>query len=144
MNIKLINRDCFVISNGPSLNNIDISKLKDEVTIGCNGIYKMFNRWGFHTDFLMTEDMEQTELRAKDFESVNGPTKLAALHNAYSLSSRSKFSFFYVGARDANDYWSHFYPRFSKDFASIAYLGGSITYLMLQLAFFLVVILFIS
>lgn len=134
---KYAGKRCFVISNGPSLNNIDINKLRSEVTIGCNGIYKMFSQWGFHTDFLMTEDMEQTELRAKDFKKVNGPIKLAALHNAYALSSKSNFLFFYVGARDATDYWSHYYPRFSKDFASIAYLGSTITYLMLQLAFFL-------
>jgi hypothetical protein len=54
---------CFIIGNGPSLKNMDISKLKNEITIGSNGIYKNFEKWGFHTNYLLFEDIEQTELR---------------------------------------------------------------------------------
>ena len=60
----------------------------------------------------MTEDMEQTELRAKDFESVNGPVKTSRTSYAYSLSSRSKFSF--MSARDAMTTES-FLSEISKD-----------------------------
>ena len=44
-------RRCFVIGNGPSLNKIDMTKLKDEVTIGSNGIYLNYKKMGFHPTF---------------------------------------------------------------------------------------------
>ena len=47
---------CFIIANGPSLNKIDISLLKDEITIGCNGIYKNFSKWEFKTNYYMIVD----------------------------------------------------------------------------------------
>ena len=54
----------FIIANGPSLQDIDMSLLKDEITIGCNGIFNAFEKWGFHTTYFMTEDQEQTEAPA--------------------------------------------------------------------------------
>jgi hypothetical protein len=42
---------CFVIGNGPSLNKIDISMLKDEITFGSNFIYRAFPQWGFTTKY---------------------------------------------------------------------------------------------
>ena len=41
-------RRCFVIGNGPSLNKLDMTKLKDEVTIGSNGLYLNYEKMGFH------------------------------------------------------------------------------------------------
>ncbi|MDD4735012.1 MAG: DUF115 domain-containing protein [Kiritimatiellae bacterium] len=128
---------CFVIANGPSLSRMDIPKLKNEITIGCNGIYKEFDQWGMKTTYYVTEDMEQTELRASEIRKLTGTTKLAALHNAYVLGCRSGFTYFNCGAKCTGQYWNENYPQFSKDFASVVYLGNTVTYIMLQLAFFL-------
>lgn len=32
---------CFLVATGPSLNKVDLSKIKNELTIGVNGIYKL-------------------------------------------------------------------------------------------------------
>lgn len=40
-------RRCFIIGNGPSLNDTDLSKLRHEVTFGVNGIFLKFNDMGF-------------------------------------------------------------------------------------------------
>jgi len=45
---------CFVIGNGPSLKNTDLSLLKDEYTFGMNRIYLAFEDWGFQTNFLVS------------------------------------------------------------------------------------------
>lgn len=134
---KYIGQRCFVIANGPSLNKLDMTKLKNEITIGCNGIYKKFSDWGFQTTFIVTEDMEQTELRASDIEWLKGITKLAGLHNAYAFRMKSDMLYFNAGARCSEAYWRDLYPRFSDDFASVVYMGGSVTYIMLQLAYHL-------
>jgi len=129
---------CFVIANGPSLKGLDLSFLKDEITIGCNGIYKNFDDWGFHTDFLLFEDVEQFEIRAEELKSVKGPTMLAAIYNAYAIADTKEWLFF-NSPRCMNNlyYWNEEYPQFSKDFASIVHLGSTVSTIMLQWAYHL-------
>ena len=54
---------------------MDLSFLESEITIGCNGIYKNFAKWGWHTDYFMMEDINQVEIRRKDFPMIKGPVK---------------------------------------------------------------------
>lgn len=129
----------FIIANGPSLQDIDMSLLKDEITIGCNGIYKAFDDWGFHTTYYMTEDQEQTELRGAEISALKGPKKFAALHNAHAFSFCNDITFFHVPLRMNSAYYTQedLYPQFSRDFASIVHLGSTVTYIMLQFAYHL-------
>ena len=48
---KFRGKRCFVIGNGPSLNELDLTKLKDELTIGSNGLYLNYERMGFYPTF---------------------------------------------------------------------------------------------
>nr|WP_319492698.1 6-hydroxymethylpterin diphosphokinase MptE-like protein [uncultured Desulfobacter sp.] len=127
---------CFVIGNGPSLDKMDLTPLKDEITIGCNGIYKRFSKWGFTTNYLVLEDIEQTESRRKELPRVKGPLKMAALYNAYALPPAADTVFFNVPRTGNNPYYfSDAYPQFSKDFSGVVHLGSTVTYIMLQLAY---------
>jgi hypothetical protein len=45
---------CFLIGNGPSLKQMDLSPLKKEITFGLNRIYLLFPQIGFPTTFLVT------------------------------------------------------------------------------------------
>ncbi|HOC70472.1 MAG TPA: DUF115 domain-containing protein [Candidatus Hydrogenedentes bacterium] len=138
MRNKCKGRRCFVIANGPSLKDIDHRKLRKEITIGCNGIYKQFSEWGFHTSYLLFEDIEQLELRRHDVGSVQGPVKMAAIYNAYAFKADSKTIFFNAPRmRGQLYYWKDLYPQFSTDFAAIVHLGSTITHIMLQLAYHL-------
>src|SRR6187551_16933 len=42
----------FIIGNGPSLKQTDLSKLKNEITFGMNRVYLAFPDWGFSTTYL--------------------------------------------------------------------------------------------
>lgn len=44
---------CFIIGNGPSLRQTDMSRLKHEYTFGLNRIYLLFPELGFSTSFLV-------------------------------------------------------------------------------------------
>ncbi len=135
---KYKGKRCFVVGNGPSLKKMDLSPLRDEITIGCNGVYKAFSEWGFHTTFLLFEDIEQTELRRHDIPKIKGPVKLAAIYNSYAFPADKNTLFFYAPRmKDNAYYWTQLYPQFSRDFAVVAHLGGSVTYLMIQLAYHL-------
>jgi hypothetical protein len=129
----------FIVANGPSLQDINMNLLKNEITIGCNGIFSEFEKWGFHTTYYITEDVVQTELRAKEINDLKGPIKFAGIHNSKSFNLFTDMIFFYVPLRRDMGYYYELdtYPQFSRDFASIVHHGATVTYLMLELAFHL-------
>ena len=133
---KYKGRRCFIIGNGPSLAKMDLSPLKDELTIGCNAIYKKFPEWGWHTSYLLFEDTEQTEIRGPEIGNVKGPIKMAATYNAYAFRADSDTLFFEARRADAY-YWKHLHPRFSHEFEHLVYLASTVTYIGLQLAYHL-------
>lgn len=45
---------CFIIGNGPSLKNTDLSHLRSEFTFGLNRIYMLFPDLGFSTTYLVS------------------------------------------------------------------------------------------
>lgn len=51
-----MNDTIYIIGNGPSLNKIDISKLKGKDTISFNRAFIAFDEWGFYPKFYMTLD----------------------------------------------------------------------------------------
>lgn len=51
-----MNKRCFVLGNGPSLNKHDLTKLKDEITFGCNRIYLKEAEMGFAVTYYFCVD----------------------------------------------------------------------------------------
>jgi hypothetical protein len=47
-------RRCFIIGNGPSLRQTDLSLLRDEYTFGLNRIYLLFPKLGFSTSYIVS------------------------------------------------------------------------------------------
>jgi hypothetical protein len=45
---------CVIIGNGPSLNQTDVQKIRDEVTFGLNRIYLAWEEWGFSTTYFLS------------------------------------------------------------------------------------------
>ena len=128
---------CFIIGNGPSLNETDLSPLKNEITIATNGAYKAFDDWGFTPTYLLFEDIEQTEIRGQDIRHIDGPLKIAALYNAHGIA-RPWRNLLFMNARLADEtYWTDPGIQFSQDFAQTVNLGSTIIYIALQLAFYL-------
>ncbi|MEN6625161.1 MAG: 6-hydroxymethylpterin diphosphokinase MptE-like protein [Candidatus Sumerlaeia bacterium] len=63
-------RRCFVVGNGPSLNQIDMSRLKDEITLGANRGYLGFERWGFQFTYWGMIDWLQIEQYGPEYEAA--------------------------------------------------------------------------
>ena len=133
---------CFVMGNGPSLARMNLSLLKEEITIGSNGIFKKFSEIGFPTTYFTMEDTEQVEDREDELASISGTTRFFALYNAHCIPARDDTLFLNIertshGEGHQGKRWKHLYPQFSLDLASAVYLGATITYINIQLAFFL-------
>lgn len=52
---------CFLVGNGPSLNQLDMSLLKDEITFGANRCYMGYEQWGFPFTYWGIVDRLQIE-----------------------------------------------------------------------------------
>jgi len=58
---------CFVVGNGPSLNQIDMTLLRDEITMGSNRVFLGFERWGYDFKYWMTQDETNIKQIAEDY-----------------------------------------------------------------------------
>ncbi len=120
---------CFIIGNGPSLKNTDVSMLKDEYTFGMNRIYLAFPDWGFKTSYLVSVNDLVNEQCYQDFQALDIPK---------FFSWRSRNLLYPQGQPDK---YTHFLfttytgPKFAQDATGRLWEGATVTYACLQLAF---------
>jgi len=125
-------RRCFVMGNGPSLKRTDLSKLRNEFTIGVNRIYLAFPEMGFTTTYLVSVNTLVLEQCVDDFKNLPVP-------RFFTWRARSWFSRYM--AHDPNlmfldtDYTGE--AKFSGDATGRLYEGFTVTFVALQLAFFM-------
>jgi hypothetical protein len=118
----------FIIGNGPSLKQTDLGKLKDEFTFGLNRIYLMFPELGFETTYFVT---------INDLVVEQCAAEIAALKMPKFLSWRSH-RFFPAGASPANFlYTTYDNPKFSRDVRGRVWESATVTYVAMQLAFYM-------
>ena len=122
----------FVIGGGPSLRQTDVRLLKDEITIGCNAIFLMFGEMGFMPTYYTVEDVLVAEDREDTINSIRGTTKILPRDLSYCL--RPDEDTIYINF--VRDYNTRPF-RFSSDFIRRVFWGGTVTYLNLQLAYYL-------
>ena len=122
------NQRCFIVGNGPSLNRIDMSLVKDEITLGANRVYLGFEKWGFHFTYWGVEDFLQIKQGHKEFNRFLPDDMVKFVPRQYCHLFRVKnlcpvnFLYEYGG-----------YPKFSGG-PDVLYLGYSVTYMLLQIA----------
>lgn len=63
-------RRCFVVGNGPSLNHIDMGRLKDEITLGANRCYLGYEKWKFQFTYWGMIDWLQIEQYGDEYEKA--------------------------------------------------------------------------
>ena len=68
---------CFIIGNGPSLRDMDLSLLKNEYTFGLNRIYLLFEQLGFTTTYLVSTNQLVIEQSAEELRNISVPKFLS-------------------------------------------------------------------
>jgi len=135
---KYEGKRCFIIGNGPSLNKLDLSYLKDEYTFGVNGIFYKTKEMGFKPTFYMVEDNHVIDDNIDEINKYDIKYKFFPSIYKDKVTTQDNIYFFEV---DLGFYkTSHPYyciPRFSKDFSKVSYAGQSVTYMNIQLAYYL-------
>ena len=120
-------RRVFVIGNGPSLKMTDLSLLRDEITIGFNGI---FLHESFTPTIYVVEDHLVAEDRQSEIHAYRCPVKVFPSYLGYCIEPQHNTIFLNHRGRIS-------YPvdtDFSADAGRITYTGGTVTYTGLQIA----------
>lgn len=131
---------CFIVGNGPSLNQTDLSKLKDEITFGVNGIFLLSEETGFVPTYYAVCDSFVIEENADQINSLSVQHKFfpSQFRKFIDPKKRENVSFFMLN-RGYNEVTSpnHAIPRFSADCSERIYDGQTVTYVNLQLAYYM-------
>jgi hypothetical protein len=125
----------FIIGNGPSLKNTDLSFLRDEYTFGMNRIYLLFPGLGFQTSYYLAINTLVVEQCAEDIRALNMPKFLSwRSHPAYQAAGNN---------RPENDegaiylHTTYTGPKFARDARGRLWEGATVTYVALQMAFYM-------
>lgn len=118
---------CFIIGNGPSLRQTDLSRLKGEYTIGMNRIYLMFPELGFDTTYFLTVNSLVIEQCAEDIRKLSIP-KFLSWRSHPLIQPTPDMMFLHT---------TYTGPRFAADARGRLWEGATVTYVALQLAFFM-------
>ncbi|HLF73988.1 MAG TPA: 6-hydroxymethylpterin diphosphokinase MptE-like protein [Anaerolineales bacterium] len=121
----------FIIGNGPSLRQTDLSKLRSEFTFGLNRIYLLFPELGFHTTYLVSINDLVIQQFADEIVAQPMPKFIAwrsHRHFPGQLPITQLPIFLYT---------TYTTPRFSPDVRGRVWEGATVTNVALQLAFHL-------
>ncbi|RZJ82480.1 MAG: DUF115 domain-containing protein [Flavobacterium sp.] len=128
---KYAGKRCFIMGNGPSLLKCDLKLLKDEVTIASNAQFLIWDQMGFIPQFLTVEDRLVAEDRKDELNAIDKTTKIFPRDLSKFLKI-SENTFYIDFLRNYKDF-----PKFSDDFVAKVYWGGTVSFLNLQLAYYL-------
>ncbi len=127
---KHVGQRCFLIGNGPSLKDMDLAPLKDEVTFGFNRIYLLFEKIGFETTYLVVSNLNVIRQFQDDIMALRC-TKFLSEKARDGIQPRDDIMFLkHVGGPD-------YPPTFSRDAAREVCGGGTVTYAAMQLAYYM-------
>ncbi|MBI9049644.1 MAG: DUF115 domain-containing protein [Anaerolineaceae bacterium] len=116
---------CFIIGNGPSLQKMDLSLLRNEYTFGMNRFYLMFAELGFKTNYFVSINDLVIEQCKDDFQKLDVPLFVAwRAHKWLQPAQHLHFVYTtYVG------------KKFAKNVSGRVWEGATVTNVTLQLAY---------
>ena len=118
---------CFIIGNGPSLNKHDLSKIKNEITFGCNRIYL---KKDVYPKYYTIEDRLDIEQFHNEINAYNIPEYKFVPRQYMGYIKGDNVVYIRFGRE------KHKYDFVNKDKAYFVW-GGTVTYLAIQLAYYM-------
>jgi 6-hydroxymethylpterin diphosphokinase MptE-like len=115
----------FIIGNGPSLKNTDLTRLRGERTIGMNRFYMAFPELGFTTTYFLSINSLVIEQCADDLRKLPIP-KFFSWRSRHLIQPTDDTAFLHT---------TYTGPKFAYDARGRLWEGATVTYVALQLAF---------
>ncbi len=128
---KYINERCFIIGNGPSLNVVDLEKLKNEITFGFNRIYYIFKNTNWRPTFYCSEDIKIVTNSVEEINNLDIEYKFipVILNHDYNININNAVYFNHKYTKDNPPL-----PDFSDDISKYIGCGSTVTYSAIQIA----------
>jgi hypothetical protein len=127
----------FIIGNGPSLKRTDLSKLKDEITFGMNRIYLLFPELGFSTTYYLSINDLVIEQCRDDILSLPMPRFLSWRSRRFFQDLNGEQMKLHLDPPLMYLHTTYTGPRFAGDATKRLWEGATVTYVSLQLAFYM-------
>jgi len=125
---KYVGQRCFVIGNGPSLQKMDLTPLKNEVSFGLNRIFLLFDLLGFQTTYYVAVNHLVIEQSAEEIISnVQNPKFID-----WEARKYLKFTQNMMFLKSYHDI-----PRFYTDITRGIWQGMTVTFVALQIAYYM-------
>jgi len=126
---------CFILGNGPSLKQTDLSPLKGEFTFGMNRIYLLFSELGFMTTYFLSVNDLVIEQCIEEILGLPIPKFLSWRSHKFLLGSFARSDGSLVEKQIVFLHTTYTGPRFAPDARQRLWEGATVTYVALQLAF---------
>lgn len=119
---------CFIVGNGPSLRNTDLSKLRGEVTFGLNRIFLAFPELGFTTTYLVSINDLVIEQSAAEIQALEMPKFISWRGGRRWLKPADNLYFLHT---------TYTGKKFATDARGRIWEGATVTNVALQLAYYM-------
>ncbi len=119
---------CFVVGNGPSLGQIDMTRLRDEITLGSNRCFLGYPSWGFPFTYWGVYDKFQIETYHDVYEA-QVPTDTPKF---YPVEYAPVLNF--AQGCPVNCVWPRASARAFSSEPAQTFVGYTVTYMLLQIA----------
>lgn len=119
---------CFILGNGPSLQITNLGLLKNEYTFGMNRIYLHFPDMGFQTSYYVAVNTLVIDQCANEIMALDLP-RFVSWRGRKWLRHDADVMFLDTDYTDP--------PTFSTDVTGRVYEGSTVTYVALQLAYYM-------
>ncbi|WP_421827542.1 6-hydroxymethylpterin diphosphokinase MptE-like protein [Larkinella sp.] len=113
-----------ILCNGPSLNKVDFSLLKNTFTFGLNKINLLFDRSDFRPSFIAAVNLLVIEQNKDFYNSTDIPLFLRSEGKEF-VKNRENVAFLHTSNQQ----------KFSKDISISLWEGGTVTFVAMQLAY---------
>jgi len=117
----------FIIGNGPSLQRTDLSLLQDEITFGMNRFYLAFPELGFTSTYYVSVNSLVIEQCADDIRTLEIP-KFLSWRSRPLIKPGDDMMFLHT---------TYSGPKFATDVRGRLWEGATVTYVALQLAYYM-------
>jgi len=118
---------CVVVANGPSLNMMDLSFLRQETVIGMNKIFLGFRKFHFYPRYYVAVNAKVLEQSAEEIKGLNCVKFIGS--RAGELIAEDALTYRINTARPPH--------RFCRDISEGVHEGWTVTYAALQVAHYL-------
>lgn len=119
-------QQCFILGNGPSLANTDFDGLAGQIAFGMNRIFLLSDRRGFRPDYYVCMNGLVLEQSHGEIATLNMPRFV-------NWSHRNLFE----GNEQIIYLRESFSPRFEEDLTRGIWVGATVTFVALQIAYYM-------